>query len=541
MNNSKLAFLLILIPLAFFITNATVFQNPQPPTRSLDYYQPDFDELGKDDLAMSSTQGTLVQYFRVEGITPRNEIIIRKGYKPREVQELLEGDIYKLNNRFKFRDIIDKQLIHSDKYFSETLEVLTRDDFYKILDKYYTETYKWKDFNVTVPDTVFSKIIYSPFRDSYLLLFYIVLLLIFKSLNRYINSFLPNWAHDWIFVIPAILLARFFLMGSFIVFLQVVSETQVLWNIIPLLIPLVLYLTYRYSKETLKTKSFAVRQLFYLILIIMGGGFLKLLSILFASWYFQDNDRMNPIIYYGELTLWDQILHVTYAFFMIAISNLVVNLIFRYFKMRKQNKQLSETQTNLMLSEEKLQAVQSRVNPHFLYNSLNSIAALSTIEPKKTEKMALALSSFYRYATNREDQVFHSISEEINLIKSYIEVEQIRFGDKLIFDMNISERAKNLAIPRFLIQPLIENAIKYGFDSDSNCYHIQLNIETAADDILIVVGDKGQGFPDDLNSGYGINSIRNKLRLLYQDKASISFQNAPQKQVLIKINTHGQG
>lgn len=86
-----------------------------------------------------------------------------------------------------------------------------------------------------------------------------------------------------------------------------------------------------------------------------------------------------------------------------------------------------------MASTAELEALQSRVNPHFLYNSLNSIAALAPVDAEKTEEMALALSEFYRYCTNRSDEIEHTVQSEINIVDAYLKVEAIRFGEKIVF------------------------------------------------------------------------------------------------------------
>ena len=176
-----------------------------------------------------------------------------------------------------------------------------------------------------------------------------------------------------------------------------------------------------------------------------------------------------------------------------------------------------------------LNALQSRVNPHFLYNALNSIAALAVIEPQKTEKMALSLAKFYKYNTNRNDEPFLKVKEELELLQSYLEVEQIRFGDKLqvVFDVNGS--CLDFDIPKFMIQPLLENAIKFGYKVNSDAIAIKLEIREMDKLLYIRVYDGGILFDDELQPGYGITSIKKKLELVYPKSGKLLFVNEPMK------------
>lgn len=181
-----------------------------------------------------------------------------------------------------------------------------------------------------------------------------------------------------------------------------------------------------------------------------------------------------------------------------------------------------------------LEALQSKVNPHFLYNSLNSIACLIHEDAAKAEKMILLLSDLFRYTLNYNEGSFSTIEEELKMVQAYLDIEMIRFEDSLKCEIKVDKEIQLTLIPRFLLQPLIENAIKHGTSKIQNG-HIKLKILAEGRDILISVADNGPDFPKELSSGYGLKGTLNKLDLLYKDQYTFSLNNHPVKEIQIKL------
>lgn len=220
-------------------------------------------------------------------------------------------------------------------------------------------------------------------------------------------------------------------------------------------------------------------------------------------------------------------LSILFPAYLYGCSNFLGNTWDRIIKMYRSNQYISNVQTQKVFAESELAALQSRVNPHFLYNSLNSIAALADKDSTKTKEMALALSEFYKYSTNREDDIWTTIPNEIEMIKKYLEVEKIRFGDKLKYNIVCEESVSNYKIPKFLIQPLVENAVKYGYNTNDDEINILISANTDERNrqLSIAVQDSGPDFPDDMDMGHGIKSVQKKLNLTYPESHSISFSN----------------
>jgi two-component system, LytTR family, sensor kinase len=188
-------------------------------------------------------------------------------------------------------------------------------------------------------------------------------------------------------------------------------------------------------------------------------------------------------------------------------------------------------------AEAEVKMLQSQINPHFLYNALNSIASLAHTDADKTEKMALSLSDLFRHSINRKGKKVNTLGDELSLVRNYLEIEQIRFGDRLDFSIDVEPDLLAVEIPMFILQPLVENAIKHGISKIEGKGEIVLKVNKKDKGILISVQDNGSDFPEGLVSGHGLQTVYNLLRFSYGDKAEISWRNHPKKEITIFIDT----
>jgi sensor histidine kinase YesM len=187
-------------------------------------------------------------------------------------------------------------------------------------------------------------------------------------------------------------------------------------------------------------------------------------------------------------------------------------------------------------AEAEVKMLQSQINPHFLYNALNSIASLAHTDANKTEKMALSLSDLFRHSINQKEKKTNTLGDELSLVRNYLEIEQIRFGDRLQFSIDVEPDLLSLEIPMFILQPLVENAIKHGISKIEGLGEIALNIVKKDQGILISVQDNGPDFPEGLVSGHGLQTVYDLLRFSYGDKAEIRCHNQPKKEITIYID-----
>lgn len=215
-------------------------------------------------------------------------------------------------------------------------------------------------------------------------------------------------------------------------------------------------------------------------------------------------------------------------------------LVYALFFFMDHHKKLEDNRKKLQLSHDQsiaqLNSLQARLNPHFLYNGLNSVASLISEHPQKAEEMTLRLSKFLKYFTNRNNEHFTTLKEESGMITEYLEIEKIRFRDKLEFNIDISTESQSILIPRSLLQPIVENAVKYGFHLNDHYTRIKLQSDVRDELLFIRIFDSGKSFDQELHKGFGLKSVYQKLNLLYPDGYDINFINQPDKHVEIKIN-----
>lgn len=186
-------------------------------------------------------------------------------------------------------------------------------------------------------------------------------------------------------------------------------------------------------------------------------------------------------------------------------------------------------------NQAELNALHARINPHFLYNSLNSIASLAHMDADKTEHMALGLSDLFRYSINKENKTYVTVDEELEMVDKYLDIEKIRFGDRLVYEIKVDEGARELQIPKFLIQPLVENAVKHGLSKMKDAGRILVEVKQNKKDLLIAIYDNGPDFPAEPVSGYGLQNLHDKLSIIYGNKASINWVNGADKHVAITL------
>ncbi|WP_052825878.1 sensor histidine kinase [Neotamlana nanhaiensis] len=201
-----------------------------------------------------------------------------------------------------------------------------------------------------------------------------------------------------------------------------------------------------------------------------------------------------------------------------------------------QQKDLELSQLKALNAKNELKSLHAHIDPHFLYNALNSIASLMHESVNKAEDMIISLSDLFRYSINRKGKKMSTIEDEVLMVENYLRIEKIRFGDRLKFTFNVDENLLEKQIPMYILQPLIENAVKHGINKLETPGEINLTIQQRSNNLVITINDNGADFPTDLYGGYGLQSVYDLLRLSYGNKASINWTNAP-KQITIIMPT----
>jgi len=182
---------------------------------------------------------------------------------------------------------------------------------------------------------------------------------------------------------------------------------------------------------------------------------------------------------------------------------------------QKQTEQ-RKTGAEKLAKEAELFKLRQQLQPHFLFNSLNSINALIGIKPEEARKMVQQLSDFLRGTMRKEENQAISFSEELEYLKLYLDIEKVRFGYRLKTEMDISEETLTWKIPSLLLQPLMENAIKFGLYGTTGEVTISLRARVASNHLVIAVMnpfDPDMQMPE--GTGFGLNSVKRRLYLLF--------------------------
>ena len=261
-----------------------------------------------------------------------------------------------------------------------------------------------------------------------------------------------------------------------------------------------------------------------------------------STYYALGKGVMDQMALYPS-TYSDSVIQQPAPWYLYVLSSLLIGNIFLYAlrQGRQVTRKMSEQEYKLLNMEKlktraELDALQARINPHFLYNALNSIASLVHEDADKAEEMTMLLSKLFRYTTGRDGSYFSTLAEELEMVRTYLRVEQVRFGDRLNFTVNVADVSLNeLQLPQFLLHPIVENAVKHGISKRADSGLITVTIFERDGWLHLNVADNGPPFPDTMSGGYGLRSIQEKLTLLYGDDARVEFQNEPVKQVVILV------
>lgn len=230
---------------------------------------------------------------------------------------------------------------------------------------------------------------------------------------------------------------------------------------------------------------------------------------------------------------------ITNSIYLAAATGLIYTVI-NYLSIERQRKfdlkELELSRLRELKTKAELDALHSKINPHFLYNALNSIADLAVTDGKKGRKMTIALADLFRYSINYSDHNYSTVQEELAMAEVYLQIEKIRFEDQLNYSIHVEEDAAHYLLPRFLLQPIVENAVKHGLKATGKMTEIIIDVKMDGEGLLVNVADNGPGFPADISPGYGVKSVFDKLDLLFPDQYAVQFSNEPRKQVSIHIN-----
>ncbi|WP_297335733.1 histidine kinase [Algoriphagus sp.] len=227
-----------------------------------------------------------------------------------------------------------------------------------------------------------------------------------------------------------------------------------------------------------------------------------------GGWIFEEEESYHALLKNHFYLRW-AILAMMEA--MVTLLAIVVSKLEQQEASQKRELHIME-----LSKEAELTQLRQQLQPHFLFNSLNSISALVISESKKAREMVLQLSDFLRGTIRKDHQTWVSLEEEMAYLKLYLEIEKVRFGHRLQVDFDSSTEASQLQLPQLLIQPLLENAIKHGLYGVTGEVNIRLNAAKRQNYLILTVENPfDPATPAQHGTGFGLSSIQRRLYLLF--------------------------
>lgn len=221
------------------------------------------------------------------------------------------------------------------------------------------------------------------------------------------------------------------------------------------------------------------------------------------------------------------------AIFLFTIWSL---LYFTYhYVSRLQRQRLNEARLQGLVKELELKTIKAHINPHFIFNALNSIRALVDENPSMARKAITQLSMLLRSSMRADKDELVPLSNELEIVKNYLALEQIRFEDRLKVHMDIDEDTLSQQVPPMMLQTLVENAIKHGISKEVYGGKVEIVSDFVDDHHEIVIRNTGRLSEEVHHEGFGLSSTRNRLQLLYDGKASFDIKETNGKEVEARV------
>ncbi|HXB75448.1 MAG TPA: sensor histidine kinase [Candidatus Acidoferrales bacterium] len=202
------------------------------------------------------------------------------------------------------------------------------------------------------------------------------------------------------------------------------------------------------------------------------------------------------------------------------------------------NEKKLEEQARLLV-EARLAALTSQINPHFLFNTLNSVSSLIRTDPNQARVMVVRLSKVLRRLLRKHEN-FSTLRDELSFIEDYLAIEVVRFGDKLRFEKDVAEDTLDMLVPSMLLQPLVENSIKHGLSSKVEGGIIRIRTSRAGPRLHLLVEDDGVGIPETklatlLHQGIGVSNVHERLQVLFGNEYRMWIDSQPGNGTRIQI------
>ena len=283
---------------------------------------------------------------------------------------------------------------------------------------------------------------------------------------------------------------------------------SLLFNLLYCLLAIPVWYAVRYSqsgiKNTFNILFSHVVSVIIILFIWFGTGSAILHSL------FPDNQYMA---FFVKSIPWRIISGILFYLILVMIYYVII-----YYN-DLQKKLENEARLNEIVKDSELNLLKAQINPHFLFNSLNSVSSLTMSNPVKAQEMVIKLSDFLRYTISRDKEKLSTLNSELENTRRYLDIEQVRFGSRLEYEFRIDDRCLSLEMPVMILQPLFENAVKHGVYESTGKVTISTTGELFEGYMQIVITNNFEpGAPSKKGAGIGLKNIRERLKLIYRNE-----------------------
>jgi signal transduction histidine kinase len=297
-----------------------------------------------------------------------------------------------------------------------------------------------------------------------------------------------------------------------------VASYSGLWLFFGALTPIIYFVAKRYPLERGSLGRNIAAQLAGVSVLCIGW---TSLSVFFAMLLGRRPPQETFLRYYFSWFL----LNLPWAVFLYALVFGCVWAVLYYREARERESQ--QARLAAQLAEAKLGALRMQLNPHFLFNSLNAITVL--VRDQNTtdaSKMLELLSGVLRQVLQGEQRQQVTLADEIDFLRKYLAIEQVRFSDRLEVRWSVAPEMRDALVPEFILQPLVENAVRHGIAKRSSAGLVEIAAAAANGSLALSVKDNGPGYDQTSEAGVGISNTRARLKTLFGDAGVLELSSA---------------
>lgn len=337
------------------------------------------------------------------------------------------------------------------------------------------------------------------------------------------KKIITTYALMWFFLFVAQLCVIYFALNTG--FYPALVDS-IVFNLVYMVLGIGIWYTVRFN--SLENYSAPKILLNHIVAATISAGLWIGVSELVISSILGSDQKYLDFLY--NSTIWRFLFGILIYIVLVAVDYVII-----YYN-NFQEKVLKESELNALIKEAELNALKYQINPHFIFNSLNSISSLTLSNPLRAQEMTIKLSSFMRNTLAKNERQKSRLLDEINAGKLYLDIEKVRFEDKFDFIEDVKPECKEMEVPSMILQPLFENAIKHGVYESLEKVIIKLYCQMEKEYFRITVENNFD--PESLprkGSGIGLKNIQNRMKLIYNQDNLVQVE---KKGNIFRINIY---